>query len=302
MTGIQERRFWESPTEKPSIGATKAALKLQESLEGIDAILYTGVCRDRIEPATAAYVHKALKLSEKTFLMDLSNACVGFLNGMFLAKQLIASGAMQRVLVVASENGESLVESTIHTLLTAPLNRQSIKPYFANLTIGAGAVAMVLSAENALLKKPLAQLGGFYTESDTQAVELCEGQEALVDGQVVHTMSTDSELLLHAGLSLAKKTWDRFEAIRQKPELEFQKILTHQVGKQHANALYQALGFPQDKGFFTYPSWGNVGSVSLPLTFAKWIEDASSLSGPVALLGIGSGLTCMMGELLPPSV
>lgn len=295
MTGIRERKFWEDQKEKPSQGAIRASKKLAESLNDIDALFYTGVCRDRLEPATASYVHAGLGLSNKALAIDLSNACVGFLNGIFFAKEMIASRAIKRALIVASENGESLLENTIHTLLTAPLNRQSIKPYFANLTIGAGAVAMVISTEEALLKKPIGELKTFHYQNDTSSVHLCEGEEASVNGEISYSMSTDSEALLKAGLALAKNTWSGFK--QKCGEVIFDKILTHQVGKQHALGLYEAIEASQEKGFFTYPEWGNVGSVSLPLTLASYLENNNPLSERIALLGIGSGLTCMMAEL-----
>lgn len=296
MTGIKERKFWEDPKEKPSLGAIRAAKKLGESLQKIDAIFYTGVCRDRLEPATAAYVHAGLNLSEKALVFDLSNACVGFLNGIFLAKEMMAARGIRRALIVASENGESLLENTIHTLLNAPLNRQSIKPYFANLTIGAGAAAIVISIGESLVKKSIGELKAFHYQNDTTSVHLCEGEEIAIDGEVSHAMLTDSEALLKAGLSLAKNTWSAF--IEKCQKSIFNKILTHQVGKQHTLGLYETIGASIKDGFFTYPEWGNVGSVSLPLTLAAYLENKKSQSESIALLGIGSGLTCMMAEVI----
>ena len=45
----------------------------------------------------------------------------------------------------------------------------------------------------------------------------------------------------------------------------------------------------------TLPTWGNVGSVSLPLSLAL-AADAGALApgDTLALLGIGSGLNCVM--------
>ena len=57
---------------------------------------------------------------------------------------MIDAGQIRCGMVVSGENGRPLVEKTINHLLTAPLDRNAIKPFFANLTIGSAAVAAVV--------------------------------------------------------------------------------------------------------------------------------------------------------------
>ena len=72
-------------------------------------------------------------------------------------------------------------------------------------------------------------------------------------------------------------------------------IITHQVGRAHRNRLYEALNLDTDRDFSSFETLGNVGSVSLPATCAIAAERGAIRSGDrVALLGIGSGLSCMM--------
>ena len=94
-----------------------------------------------MEPATASYVHRLMGLGPKTQILDISNACLGFLNALILAGSLIETGQIRRAILVAGENGAPLVDKTIELLNEGPYDRKSIKPFFANLTIGAGAVA-----------------------------------------------------------------------------------------------------------------------------------------------------------------
>src|SRR5690606_37947184 len=107
--------------------------------DSIELLVHCGVCRDRLEPATAAYVHDRLGLSRACQIFDVSNACLGFLNGLTLVGGMIESGQIRRALVVSGENGKPLLERTLKTLLAGDFTRKTIKPYFANLTIGAGA-------------------------------------------------------------------------------------------------------------------------------------------------------------------
>ncbi len=85
LTGIRERRFWD-PGYFMSQGAIKAGQKAMDAssvLPGhIGMLVYGGVCRDNLEPATACAVSNGLGLGPKTQIYDVSNACLGVLNGM----------------------------------------------------------------------------------------------------------------------------------------------------------------------------------------------------------------------------
>ena len=54
--------------------------------------------------------------------------------------------------------GRPLVEQTLRMLLEQPLTRNAIKPFFANLTIGAGAAAAVISRDDLAAPGALRQL------------------------------------------------------------------------------------------------------------------------------------------------
>ncbi|MEO7413086.1 MAG: 3-oxoacyl-[acyl-carrier-protein] synthase III C-terminal domain-containing protein, partial [Opitutaceae bacterium] len=69
----------------------------------------------------------------------------------------------------------------------------------------------------------------------------------------------------------------------------------HQVGSTHRRKLYEALGLDLGKDFSTFEQLGNTGSVALPATLAAAIDANAVREGDrVALLGIGSGLNCLM--------
>src|SRR5688572_14395993 len=148
MTGIRERRFWPEPIAPSTIAARAGKMALDRS--GIDparigCVIHAGVCRDFVEPATANLVHEALGLPSGE-VFDLSNACLGVMSGVAILADKIELGRIEAGLVVAGENGKSLVEATIASLLSDPtVTRKSIKDSFASLTIGSGAAAMVVA-------------------------------------------------------------------------------------------------------------------------------------------------------------
>lgn len=294
MTGIRERRYYPAETPPSVISARAGEAVLAKSSfdrDSIELVAHAAVCRDRLEPSTASYVHGRLGLSEKAQIWDLSNACLGFLNAVSVVSGLIECGQIKRALVCSGENGRSLMNWTLSELKKPEQTRQSVKKYFANLTIGAGGVAAVLCHRDELSGKHGIQVKGTALRTDSKANMLCEGGNS---GGALE-MLTDSEELLVAGIRLAKNTWAAFENElgwnRESPD----RFICHQVGSAHRRQLFENLGIELDRDFITYPEWGNVGSVSCPLTLAKALEAGAVKQGDkVALLGIGSGLSCMM--------
>lgn len=297
MTGIKERRFWPAGL-KPSFASAEAGIKLLKTgiaPDGIDLLIHSAVCRDRLEPATASYVHGLMKLGGNTQILDISNACLGFVNAVILAAGMIECGQIDRAMIVAGENGKPLVDRTIDLLNDSKLNRRDIKPYFANLTIGASAVAWSIARRD-LIDENAPILGVSACETDTSHNHLCEG-DTEGDGLI---MQTDSEELLHAGISVAQRAWGKFTKSSgwspQTPEF----IVTHQVGKAHTSAVFESLGLNLAKNFSTYETLGNCGSVSLPITYSIACEQAPQRrTQPCSLLGIGSGLSSIMLSINP---
>src|SRR5512139_1638322 len=83
LTGIRERRWWE-PGYPLSRGAAAAGRKALESAgltpADLGALVYTGVCREQFEPATACRVAANLGIRGQAAVYDISNACLGVLN------------------------------------------------------------------------------------------------------------------------------------------------------------------------------------------------------------------------------
>jgi 3-oxoacyl-[acyl-carrier-protein] synthase III len=291
MTGIRERRMWPAGTRPSDASAAAGRAVLAQSAlraEQVELFIHAAVSRDMLEPATASFAHQKIGLPATAQIFDVSNACLGFLNSLTLAASMIEAGQIKCALVVSGENGRPLVEQTLRTLVDQPLSRNAIKPYFANLTIGSGAVA-ALVCHSSLVQGRRHRLLGGIARAATQHSALCQGDTY---GAESLAMQTDSEQLLLAGVSLAKDTWQAFTAEQGGT---FDRFICHQVGSTHRRKLYETLGLDEAKDFSTFDYLGNTGSVALPITLAKAIEAGAVREGDrVGLLGIGSGLNCLM--------
>jgi acyl-CoA:acyl-CoA alkyltransferase len=291
QTGIKRRGLWKKGT-RPSTIASQAAEKILKDFprEKIDLLLHASVCRDFLEPATAAQVHHNLKLSPHCMISDLSNACLGVLSSILMAGQMIERGAIQTALIVSGENAGPLLEETLNYLANDPtMDRKKIKPFIASLTIGSAGVAILLTHESLAPNAPKV-LGG-TTLTDSSSVELCQG-----DGSTQGLMmETDSEALLKAGVKLSIENWHKARAVLGWENSDVDKIIPHQVGVAHRMAMLTELGLPLDRDFQTFEMFGNTGSAALPLTLMKAAEAGFfNKHDKVALLGIGSGLTSTM--------
>ena len=80
ITGIRERRFWDSDY-KMRVGAIKAGQKALDAADitpaDIGILIYGGVCRDNLEPATACAVANGLGLGADIQIYDDAGNSIG---------------------------------------------------------------------------------------------------------------------------------------------------------------------------------------------------------------------------------
>lgn len=298
MTGIKERKVWPRGT-KPSDLSIEAAKNLFRTSKvqknEIGLLIHASVCRDFLEPSTASVVHHGLELSEDCMIFDLSNACLGVINSMVMAAQMIERGQITKALIVSGENGGPLLEETIEALNrkmeNGELTRKNIKKFIANLTIGSAATAILLGTKEEYPEAP--SLTSAVVATDSSAHVLCQG-----DGSPDSLMmETDSETLLHKGVALAKHTFEKFKNISQWKIEDLNYVLTHQVGKAHEELTLKTLGVEELPTYRTYPEYGNTGSSALPLTLIELVKNKTSTlhkGDKICLMGIGSGLTSII--------
>jgi 3-oxoacyl-[acyl-carrier-protein] synthase-3 len=298
MTGIAERRMWPRdmlPGEMSVVTAEKAIRDAALDRRQIGALVHGSVCRDFVEPATACGVHHRLGLPSVCTVYDLSNACLGLLTGMVQVANMIELGQIRAGVVVGTESGRSLVESTIAQLnADTSLSRRDTKAAFASLTIGSGSAAIVLCHRD--ISRTGNRLLGGAVRAATDHCELCQGGQGESTGvQGLTLMQTDSETLMREGVAAAQSTFTAFLAELGWKATDIQKTFCHQVGRAHHKLLFDSLGLDLRIDYSTFHFLGNTGAVALPTAAALGIEHGHLQPGDrVALLGIGSGINVIM--------
>lgn len=345
LTGIVERRWWE-PGYAVSQGAIEAGRKAlavsNVAARDLGVVVYTGVCRDQFEPATACRVAAELGVGSSAAVYDISNACLGVLNGIIDVANRIELGQCRAGMVVSCETAREITEVMIARMLADP-TMDTFKDGLATLTGGSGAVAVLVTDGSfgpkrrkllggasqtapqhhglcrwGLADAPPGSVGSFlpsmvgqwlpsavanFTATDAAGLMGTAanaglrqlGLQTVVGGAVGQVMKTDAVGVLKYGVELGRQTWKGFSERLGWGRDRIDKVICHQVGAPHREAILQSLGLSREKEFCTYEYLGNIGTVSLPLTAAIAEEREFLKPGDrVGLLGIGSGLNCLM--------
>ncbi|MGF1667575.1 MAG: 3-oxoacyl-ACP synthase III [Acidimicrobiia bacterium] len=287
LAGVEERRQW--PEGFTFMQAAAAAGEKAIAAAGIDRsriglLVDTSVSRERLEPSSAVTVHNLLGLPTTCMNFDLSNACLGFLNGMHLAGVMLSTGQIDYALVVDGEGTREIHENTIARLDDPASTLQDMFENFASLTLGSGSAAMVLGRHS---ENPGSHqvVRGFFRAA-TEHHELCIGS--------LQQMRTDTKALLDAGTDLAKIAWDDAD---KSDWLSMDRYILHQVSRVHTSAMIDVLGLDAERVPMTFPAFGNIGPAAIPFTLAS-VADTLSSGDRVLCMGIGSGLNASVVELL----
>ena len=287
VAGVTARRMWEGPEDYVH-GAAQAGVKaLAEagvSPDAVGLLINTSVTRTQLEPAVSVQIHNTMGLAPWATNFDITNACLGFVNGMDLAATLIDAGQIDYAVVVAGEDAKNVQEATVKNLLSDQTTRDNFMQQFASLTLGSGAAAVVLGRADQHPEGHKILRG--VTRAGTQHHGLCQGGH---DG-----MYTDSGALLENGLELVMDAWNDTPADWNWRSMD--RYITHQVSQMHTDAIINSAGIDRTRIPTTFPQLGNIGPAALPITLAREL-DSLKVGDRILTMGVGSGLNVAMLEI-----
>lgn len=285
VSGVTERRFWK-PGTQPSEVATIAAHKAIE-IAGIDpgnigCLISTSVMKDYIEPSVACLIHGNLKLPASCINYDIGNACLGFVTGMVNVATMIDARIVDHALVVAGEANRALLTATIERLKSPAAGTSDLMANLATLTMGEGAVAMILSHQD--VSKSGHKIKEAISLAATEHSRLCVAKDDF--------LYAIPRRLMIAGVALMTDTWMLAEkTFEDWKDENIDLYVPHQVSSHNTDAVIRAIGATKEKFKLTFPTLGNTGSAGLPMALALAAEEKRIQAGSrVCLMGIGSGL------------
>jgi 3-oxoacyl-[acyl-carrier-protein] synthase III len=280
-TGIRERRI-ASPGEATSDFAVRAARQAMAEAgvtpDDVDLIIVGTVTPDHIFPSTACLVQDALGCS-RAAAMDLAAACPGFIYGMVVAQNMIATGAYNCALVIGAELLSRLTDWTDRAtcvLFGDAAGAAVLQP----VAPGKGILASILGSEGAGAQHLLIPAGGSRKPITPEAVENREiyikmnGQE--VYKFAVRVMNeTVTEVLEKAGLTVA----------------DLDLLVPHQANTRIIEGAMKRLEIGPEKVVVNLDRYGNTSSASIPVALREALDAGRVKDGDVlVLVAFGAGL------------
>ena len=253
------------------------------ALAEISLIIYVGIGRGCMEPASAALLQKRLGALNASAL-DLMDACVSWVRGLEVGQALMKCGAYRNVLLVNCEMGMH------HIGMIDGLTPGNLDLYFSGLTMGEAATAAVLlpQGDDFVFHCRTFPEGFGYCMTPMQNAASFLGSE-LPQKAVPDKFYVLSTKLVTTGLQAIETVYrdagyDKIDP----PQLTF----VHAVSEKASRACMQNLDLQWDRHFDIHATHGNCVSASIPLAIALAMQVGRLETGTdVMIIGGGAGIS-----------
>jgi len=256
--------------------------KLNISRESIDGLLFISYTPDYFMPATSYVLHKRLGLSQNCVVMDIPQACSGFVLGLYQASMMINSGC-KNVLVLVGDSFSKFQDMFINH--TAPIfgdagsatllqyDELSTPIYFNINSDGRGYESLM--CKNGAFRNPIGK-DDFYEDG-------CFKYEATMDGGRIFEFTMNSiapnieELLSFAEC--------------QKDDIDY--FVLHQANKFILENIARQLGIDVAKiPMETLSEYGNQCGASIPCAISDMLlDEVTTKKVKMLVSGFGVGLS-----------
>lgn len=280
-TGIRERHISE-PGEATSDYAVKAARKAMAMAgvtpEQVDLIIVGTVTPDMPFPSTACIVQDALGAT-RAAAFDMSAACPGWLYGVVMAQQTIASGMYNCALVIGAELLSKLVDwedRSTCVLFGDAAGAAILQP----VSEGRGILASVLGSEGAGACHLQMPAGGsrLPASAETVANRL---HYIKMDGTEVFKFAV--RVMNEASVEVMKK------AGIEREDLDL--LIPHQANIRIIDGAMKRLKLGPEKVVVNLDRYGNTSSASIPVALTEALTEGRVKDGDeLVLVSFGAGL------------
>ena len=280
-TGISQRRIAAEGenTSDLAVGAARAALEdagLKSS--DLDMILVATMTPDMPCPATSCIVQAKLGAPQAA-ATDVAAACSGFVYGLVIGQQFVASGTYRHVLVVGAEVLSRVVDWT----------DRSTCVLFGD---GAGAAILGSTTQGQLLST---YLGSDGTKSDLLKVPgggvSQPASHQSVDNRAHFLKMNGTEVFKHAVREMSNAWLKAVEKAGITPE-QIACVIPHQANIRIIEAVVERAGLPLEKVYLNVSRYGNMSAASTIVALCEAVKEGRVKKGDYLLLvAFGAGLT-----------
>ena len=288
-TGIYSRHI-AGPKELPSdmgYHATTIALKQAHlNAKDIDLIIVATLYPDQLMPNTACTLQAKLKVECPA--LDISAACSGFVYAFTIANQFIQTGTYKNILVVGTE--------ALHHI-TNYQDRSTC------ILFGDGAGVCILS-QNTKPNKGCVYYQKLHTYGKLGSwlhIPLPGARHPAMDKQTTlrkdHCIQMDGPKVFKKAVEIFCSSYH--DAIKESSihADQIDWIIPHQANERILQQFCKVTGYPTEKVIFDIKHTGNTSAASIPLSFARAVEQKKIKRGQnILMIAVGGGMTS--GSLL----
>jgi 3-oxoacyl-[acyl-carrier-protein] synthase-3 len=281
-TGIKERRIVADQEACSDLAheAAKNALDMAGMKpKDLDAILLGTVTGDTQFPATAVYVQNRLG-AKRAAAMDLSAACSGFIYAANLAHGMIASGQMDRILVIGAEVLSKFTDwedRATCVLFGDGAGAAVMEP----CPVGEGILSTQMKSDGSLADLLIIPGGGSRMPLTESSYD--EGNQYIKmkgDGVFKYAVRAMADAA-KAAIEEAAVTIDDIDL-----------LIPHQANVRIIDAMNDRLGISEDKVVVNLDRYGNTSSASIPIAYDEAVREGRVRAGDlVVFTGFGGGFT-----------
>ncbi len=275
-------RYWcdenQYCTDIAKIAAERAIADAGISAAEIDLIIFTGMSKAFVEPATAHVLRHELGATNAN-VIDTQDACTSFMKSLELADSLIKTGNYRTILIACGERTYDWADFVCKTV-------DELKWKFGSLTIGDAAGAMVIQGTEAAPYIEDPRHMRFFYRLDGGSYATCHiglnfrvGERYRLHSHSARLIRTGYEVML--GLLIEK--------IAEEPwkDLKYDNLFIHDIGRiidgMVLPAMREANVHVPDTYRSFFPEYGNVASASFPLSLYLAKNDGRLKPGNLAI-------------------
>ncbi len=282
-TGIRERRVvaeGEGLVELVERAGRAALADAGVAPEDVDLFILATATPDQPIPATSAIVQPRLGLS-RAACFDLSAACSGFVYALKVARQFVATGDAETVLVVGAECLTRYVDWTDRATCVL----------FGD---GAGAVVLRPAAAGEGILRTAWRTDGSYAELISMpggGSRFPPNRPETLERRLPFIRMRGNETFKVAVRALTEISQGVLDAAGIRPE-ELDLFIPHQANIRIIKAVGSRLGLPAEKVYVNVDRVGNTSAASIPLAMVDAVREGRLERGDLVLAtAFGGGLT-----------
>jgi 3-oxoacyl-[acyl-carrier-protein] synthase-3 len=277
-SGIEERRFAAAGEWTSDLAAQAAWNALDQAglkPRDIGAIIVATVTPDRTFPATAVYVQEKLGVPPG-IAFDISAACAGFIYGLSIGSNFIATGAARHVLVIGAENLSCFLDWSDRATC---------------VLFGDGAGAIVLSAAEPHTAAPPRGVLATYLSADGRLAPHLYADGGPASTQTVGKVRMNGkEVFRNAVEEISNAVLEVTERAKVAREA-IDWFVPHQANIRIIESCAKRLSLDPAKIIVTIAKHANTSSASIPLALDAGIRDGRIKRGELLVFAaLGGGL------------